>query len=116
MRYFGARHRLYSGCASQSSECLAFCKAIELLTQASAFQGKRVSPYIMSRNPIREFTLRGQKSLLPKAATVNEKAICASFIISHWIAKTGKPCNSGEAFFYPALKRLFLLCVELLIN
>ncbi|KAL1265252.1 hypothetical protein QQF64_003279 [Cirrhinus molitorella] len=41
--------------------------------------------------------LRGQKSILQKAAT-------ASFIISHWIAKPGKPHNLGETFFLPCAK------------
>ncbi len=35
---------------------------------------------------------------------MNESALRASFIISHWTAKTGKPHNLGETFSLPCTK------------
>ncbi|MBN3295285.1 NT5D3 protein, partial [Amia calva] len=42
--------------------------------------------------------LRGQQSTLRKAATMNQKALQASFVVANWIDKIGKPHTLSETY------------------
>ncbi|XP_063786022.1 zinc finger BED domain-containing protein 5-like [Pseudophryne corroboree] len=77
-----------------------------LQTKHSSLQTK---PLDYFKRKLRE--LRGQKNVLKGAVTVNEKALEASFVVSYWIAKTGKPHNIGESFFLPCAKEM--VCIML---
>jgi zinc finger BED domain-containing protein 5/7/8/9 len=56
--------------------------------------------------------LSGQKTI-KKAANVSSKALEASYIVSHLIAKAGKPHTIGEKLILPAAKQLVsIMCGE----
>lgn len=50
--------------------------------------------------------LQGQKSVLKTATTANKRALQASFVVAHWIAKTGKAHTIGVRFFLPCAKEV----------